>query len=524
MIYGDGSIIHGATVKGLRIEGSQGFGIFLVGSKGASISNMEIVNSYIAGLRCEGSSLVLEDSRFVGNRAIASIRITRGSQAVLVGNDIQGLRNGVQIDSGSVVGETGWAPSQALLIGNHIHDNGANGLLVRDKGSEVRGVGNRYDANRSDGVSVVGGAIYVGQHETVTNSLGNGVTAWGCYLSGAVLVQEETVVTLDSADIRENKGIGAYALCGATIEITKATIANNRDGVFAESPVNFNENQRGSGPATLNIRDSSVSGNVGSGGVVLSTPYAEDQWANATINSRHTVFAGHQQGAGIWLLGKGAVGHGTDNRYEGNFTGLQVSGGASYFGHGDTIQDSTGLGLFVLGEENMCNSPGCSTAGIVQGQAQVTMDGATIKRNGGGMTALCGATVLLRNSAITGNLGSGTALTSTCDWGDLGAFSAPVVLDARGTVFANNPQWGVIAYGDSHLLLGTLADPGRNSFLGNLDGAIANITLNPVLAQWNWFGTTDAAAIALSIVDCRADPSYGCVDYVPFLSRAPPGQ
>ena len=528
VVCGDATIVHGATLKGFRIIQSPSFGIYLNGSKGVYISDMAIESATAAGIRSDQSSFVLERSRLLDNGGRASVRITRGSEAILAGNEIQGRGIGVSVDMGRFYEEPGWAPSQAWLFDNRIHSNGSAGLWVSGKGTKVRGYGNRYDGNLAEGVHVTGGAVYVGLHESITGNTGAGLDAFGCELQCRdaacnipVLVQESTAVTLNSTDIRDNQGVGAYAHCGATIEVKKSNLSGNWEGVMVESPLNLDADHRGWAPATLSIRDSIVTGNLGNGGVVRSTPYAEGQWATAIIDARDTVFAGHLQGSGIWILGKGAVGKGRGNRYEGNGAGIHVSGGASYFGQRDSFE-ANGLGLFNLGQESMCNNPGCTTGGIVQGEVRVELDGATISRNGGGLVAVCGTTVELRDTVVTGNADNGAVLNSICDWGDLGVYSVPVVLDARETVFADHSQWGVIAYEDSHLLLGSLAEPGGNSFLRNT-GAIANITPNPVLAQWNWFGTTDAAAIASSIVDCRADPSYGCVDYVPFLSRATRG-
>jgi hypothetical protein len=500
VVFGDATILHGATIKGFRIINAGSFGIWLMGSNGVHVSDVSVEGSPSAGFRADQSSIVLEHSNFLGNGGVASVRITQGSRAVLVANDIVGVSNGVQVENGLFLNDPMWAPSQAWMINNVLHDNGVNGLLVRDKGSEVRGVGNRYEANRSDGVSVAGGAIYVGKHEAVTNSAGNGVTAWGCLLrcpssgfcsSGAVLLQEATVVTLDSVDLRGNQRTGLWAACGATI----------------------------------NLRDSKLSGNGENGGKAeLTVTLDAEHMASAPsfINARNTEFAGNQFD-GLWLIGKGVTGRGSGNRYSSNTWGLHVSGGANYFGARDGVTDNLGVGVSVFGHEVRCGAPDCNSLEIALEESLVKLEETTLRGNYQGVVASCGSTIELWNTASTRNKDSGVILGSTCDWGELGLTSAPSILRAHDSVFAENPGWGVIAYEDSQLLLGSLTDPGGNSFLGNLDGAIANITPNPVLAQWNWFGTNDAAVIASSIVDCRADSSYGCVEHVPFLSRAPRG-
>jgi hypothetical protein len=301
---------------------------------------------------------------------------------------------------------------------------------------------------------------------------------------------------VESTTIRDNSWRGIYALCGATVTIGRSTISGNVGGAEAATSWSLDPTHAASAPVVLDVSDSLFDGNTG---------------------------------ANLVVWGKGAVGHGFKNRYEGKddgttLYGLHATGGGRYLGQRDSFKGNAHFGVFALGHEVVCATEDCSVLVVDREETLVTLDNATLSGNGyDGVLALCGTTVELRDSASTGNGGSGAVAMSTCDWGDLGLSAAPSRIFARGTLFSENREDGVTAYEDSQLLLGSLADPGRNSFLGNLARSIANSTPNPVLAQWNWFGTSDAAAIASSIVDCRADPSYGCVEHVPFLSRAPRG-
>jgi hypothetical protein len=456
-----------------------------------------VENAAGPGVRASQSSFVLEHSRLLGNRGAASVLVTQGSRAVLVGNDIQGRSSGVLVQSGGFLSDPLWAPSGAWLFRNVIHDNQVNGLWVRDKGSEVLAIGNRYEANRGDGVVVAGGATYTGGQETMTRAAGSGVTVRGCDLrcpdtancSDPVVVQEATDVTLDSATVRDNQGNGLWAACGATVILEGSSLSGNGEcGAKAE--------------------------------ITAALDGAHWQSAPTSIRSSDSEFAGNRFD-GLWLLGKGATGRGHGNRFHGNSWGLHVSGGASYLGERDSVADNLGVGVSVFGNELLWTAPDSSSPEIVGTESRVELEDAAVRRNFHGVVANCGAVIKLRTSFVTSSQDTGAIVGSTCDWGEFGLSSAPSILDSRRTVFAGNPGWGAIAYGDSRLVLGSSGDPGRNSFLENGAGSIANLSPDPVHAQWNWFGTADAAAIASSIVDCRADPSFGCVAYAPFLKRQP---
>ncbi|HUM11825.1 MAG TPA: right-handed parallel beta-helix repeat-containing protein [Myxococcaceae bacterium] len=200
------------------------------------------------------------------------------------------------------------------------------------------------------------------------------------------------------------------------------------------------------------------------------------------------------------------------NRYESNEDGVLVQTGGSYFGRGELMLHNRIDGLVAIG----CPPPPATPPG----PTRVTVERSTVVENGQeGMFATCGTTVKVRESTFSKNR-IGLWLASTWNFGGGNVGSAQSDLDARRTVFADNAQFGVRADA-SLMMLGTIDDPGQNSFLRNVLGAIWNDSPNVVPAQWNWFGTTDANAIASSITDCNDDPNFGCVQFVPFLKRAP---
>ena len=168
-------------------------------------------------------------------------------------------------------------------------------------------------------------------------------------------------------------------------------------------------------------------------------------------------------------------------------------------------------GVWALGCQLVCANPDCTELAVVEGRTQVKLNRSTISGSGSGVFASCGAEVAIQKSTVANN-GSG-ALVSSTYWFDESHYSSVASsFDAHETIFAGNTNWGVISY-DSWLMLGSIDDPGRNSFLSNSPGSIANVSSNPVLAQWNWFGTANAVAIASTI--------GGDVTYEPFLRRAP---
>ena len=347
VICGDTTIVHGAAVKGFRIVNSEHLGVRLNGSRGVYMSELVIENSSGPGIRSNASSFVLEHSRLLGNEG-PSVRITHGSQAILIGNDIQGLADGVRVDMGTNFGEPGWAPSQAWLADNDIHGNVGNGMYVFGRGSSVYGTGNRYETSGLSGVQVNAGATYVGRRESMTANAGDGLAVAGC-------------------DIR-------------------------------------------------------------------------------------------------------------------------------------------------------CTDVGCTNPVITLERSRATLDESAFDSNvGQGLSAVCNAQVAVRNSTVSHNVMRGAWASSTLEAG----VSVPSTLRAERTVFASNARVAVGASEDSQLELGTIKSPGRNSFLDYGLWSIRNPSTRSVSAQLNWFGTTDASAIAASIFDCTENANHGCVTFEPFLTHAP---
>jgi YVTN family beta-propeller protein len=196
-----------------------------------------------------------------------------------------------------------------------------------------------------------------------------------------------------------------------------------------------------------------------------------------------------------------------------------VTGGATYTGDDETMTDNAMNGLFSLGCEMACPDPACA---VIQEQTTVVLEGATIEANqADGVFAGCDASVELRRSTVARSRNVGARVAETFVFDPDHRSSGPSALRAEKTVFKGNGTWGVISRGASRLHLGTADHQGRNSFLENASGSIFDNSPNPVQAQGNWFGTTDAASIAASIRDCADDPALGCVQYVPFLKKAP---
>ncbi|MGD9495600.1 MAG: right-handed parallel beta-helix repeat-containing protein [Armatimonadota bacterium] len=96
-----------------------------------------------------------------------------------------------------------------------------------------------------------------------------------------------------------------------------------------------------------------------------------------------------------------------------------------------------------------------------------------------------------------------------------------------GCTVRGNGRWGIGISGQAQPLLGSSAspstNPGRNCLTGNAAYDLANNTAQAVLAQGNWWGTTDQAEIARHILDRGDNSALGPVNYVPFLQSAPAG-
>jgi len=219
-------------------------------------------------------------------------------------------------------------------------------------------------------------------------------------------------------------------------------------------------------------------------------------------------------GVGMRVIGKGSWAYGTGNRYEENdLSGVHVTGGATYVGLRESMTANTWDGLVVLGCELFCNDAECSPPVIIQERSLVVLNDFEINGNmGDGLWSACDAQVNLAHGSIAHNVGRGAVVASTWDFGGGNQSYAPSELKVEWTVFDTN-RVGAVAREDSRLILGTLDEPGMNSFLGNTALAIRNLSTGPVSAQLNWFGTTDAAVIAGSL--------FGNVTYEPFLTHEP---
>jgi hypothetical protein len=536
VVCGDASIVHGASLRWFRIQ-APSRAIHLLGAKGVHVLGVSIAGAGV-GFLSEQSSFVLERSHVSDNQGRAGALIRHGSQGILIGNDIQGRNGGVLIENGHFYEEPGWAPSRGLLVDNYIHDSGGRALDVFGKGSSVHGIGNRYERSALGGVSVTGGATYVGRRESMAGNMGNGLDALGCGLlcrapgcsdpGDPVLVQEASVATLDSATIRENHRAGVYAACGATIRIHKSTLAQQETGARLESTFRLDGSHQSSAPSSLIARDTSFTANTLAGILLAGTGTrlegfgnrysANAEWGITIFDGAEylghgdTIAANKNDGLLLWM---GTKAEGFGNRYEGNLSGISLNGGATYTGHADTfIDNGWGGGIWALGCVLVCANPDCTELAVSEGRTKVELYGATIRgsHDGAGVFARCGAKIVMKDGAVAGNR-TGADVASTYQFDESHTSSVPSSLDAHGTLFAENDSCGVSVSEDSRLALGSLASPGKNSFLANAAGSIANHSASCVPAQWNWFGTTDAAVIASSLI--------GCGEFVPFLKHAP---
>ncbi len=98
-----------------------------------------------------------------------------------------------------------------------------------------------------------------------------------------------------------------------------------------------------------------------------------------------------------------------------------------------------------------------------------------------------------------------------------------------GNMISNN-LWGITILGNAKPNLGDLTnadttDDGKNSFINNKNRdtlfALYNNTTSPIMAQNNYWGTSNADSVAKVIVDGSDMASLGVVSYQPFLQNNP---
>lgn len=97
----------------------------------------------------------------------------------------------------------------------------------------------------------------------------------------------------------------------------------------------------------------------------------------------------------------------------------------------------------------------------------------------------------------------------------------PVITGCRVT---GNGRRGVSVWHEAFPLMGHAGNPdnpGRNVLMGNGEYDLANHTPNAVLAQQNWWGSTDEAAISRRILDRSINPELGPVNFTPYLQAEP---
>ena len=490
VVRADASVTRGATLRNFSIENSAARGIVLEGARGVVLSRVRVHEMRGIGILSSRATFTIDHSRVVASQGGGGVVLDASEGTIVDTRVAGGAGHGVVVRGALYLEDPGFAPSRAQLVRNQIVGNGRAGLLVEDKGSSVRAEGNLYDRNGWGGVLALGGGEYRGQGETLTNARGAyGVNVQGCDLrcvnqdcSERRVLLDRSSATIRNSTISGNPMTGVNATCGGDVEIDHSTLSGNGTGLQASATLYLSTTVTASLPSTVTARDSSFTGNAN---------------------------------AGAWLLEVGTTGKGERNRFTGNLDGLHVSGGASWEGKGESFSgNSAGQGAIALGCELLCANFDCSLQVLVQETSRMRLDGPVLSDNGQqGAAGLCGAEVELVGALVSGNM-NGAVLQATVDFGGGRVASAPSTLTARGSVFTGNRLWGVIGYG-SQLALGTVEDPGGNSFLSNGDGAIANLFGPPGTAQQNWFGTADAGVIAGLV--------QGDVTWQPFLLRPPHG-
>jgi hypothetical protein len=302
------------------------------------------------------------------------------------------------------------------------------------------------------------------------------------YTPGAGVRSSESSFTLENSTLVGNAGQASVLV----IHGSRATLSNNDIQGFTNGV------------------------GVGSGIVV-----DEVGWAPSQVRLDDNVIHDNN-GFGLWVSGRGSRVMGVGNRYErSDLNGVNVTGGASYVGRRESMTGNAWDGVAVLGceQRNKLNADGSSSSVIIQERSLAVLDDFAITENKiDGLLASCDGQVNLSHGSVTSNVARGVAVSSTIVFPDGRQSSAPSRLSAVWTVFAANRNAAAVS-GDSRLVLGTLDAPGMNSFVGNRNREIRNDSTWPVYAQWNWFGTTDAAIIAGEV--------FGDVTFEPFLLQAP---
>ncbi|MGI5818359.1 MAG: right-handed parallel beta-helix repeat-containing protein [Armatimonadota bacterium] len=99
--------------------------------------------------------------------------------------------------------------------------------------------------------------------------------------------------------------------------------------------------------------------------------------------------------------------------------------------------------------------------------------------------------------------------------------SVPLI---TGCTVRDNRRWGVSVYHNAEPLLGAAdghTNVGLNTFIRNAEYDLANQTSRAILAQRNWWGTTDQSEIGERILDRSIDASLGPVNFTPYLVSEP---
>jgi len=411
-------------------------------------------------------------------------------------------------------GRTLYVPSQFASI--------ASALAAAHSGDTVRvAAGTYYECLALvDAVTLIGEDVPLSQPPAVTLD--------GSNLCQQVIVGDASIVngaTVKGFRVLNSNGGGINLTGSNGVRLSRLSLNDTLGrGIFAVKATFVLEHStfsgvRGAGSVVLHgskavLVDNDISGPVrgviADAGHYLSDPNLAPSRAMLMRNKIHDNGI-----VGVYVEDKGSEVRGVGNVYDSNASGaVLVMGGGSYQGQEETITNSpTGYGVLVQGCDLRCVAPPCSSnVTLMMDRLSAVLNDSRVSGNsGGGIGAICGADVSV-NQSIIANSVNGAVAIAHLDFGGGYVADAPSTITAHGTVFSGHQQWGAITY-DSVLNLGSIQAPGMNSFLSNGIGSIANVSASPVLAQWNWFGTSDPTAIAATI--------GGDVAYVPFLTRPP---
>jgi len=448
--------VKDATVTNLIIQGSTGSGIVVTGAE----VRLRQVTARAAGfsglLTLDGARVRLSNCDFSGNG-------TRGLNVNFSEVEVEDSR---VLDNGAA--GIGMAASAVTVSGSLLRGNGGAGNVRVSYGSTARleqnqivGGGNGVFLDAGDDPADPRPATATLEANQISSAAGHGIA-----------ILDGSTAKASHCSVQGNGGDGVHVEHGSSARLEQNRIVGNGAGVVVHG---------GSDPVDQRRSSAHLEGNVSTGGAV-----------------------------GLQVINSDVVSDGDD--FDGNVSfGILAAFGADVRASGGSISGNGSHGLWSMDVPFgfFCADPDCTAFLTPQATVHVALDGMQAAENGGiGVVAQPGGAVSIRRSAILRNRDNGL-------FGNSGAEGIHGSMLVRQTRIEGNAGWCAIASGDSALDLGSGAG-GFNTCVGNGNaGGVANTTTSqsPIPAEGNWWGTTDAAAIAAMM--------FGPVDFVPFLAAAP---